>query len=481
MADPHKSFYWYDLETSGTSPATDRIVQFAGQRTDLEMHPVGAPYSTYIRLPPDIVPTPESCLVTGITPQQAIASGIDEWQAMTEIDRIFSTPGTSVAGYNNLRFDDEFIRYALYRNLFDPYAREWRDGNSRWDLIDLVRATAALRPEGIVWPNPDDVPTFRLEALAEANGLVHASPHDALSDVRATIALARLIHARQPRLFQYALTLRSKHVARRLLVPFGQKVCVHASGRLPNARYCTAPVLSVAQHPTMDNGIIVADLGRDVSPLVERSADELRETLFAEGAEERPPLKQVRLNRCPFLAPIEVVRPQDAERLGVDAGLIEERRTALLAAPGLADKIARVYLREDRPAADPDTAPDDVEERLYAGFTPDADRHACDTLQRELRAHAAWPTLQFGDARLTELHARLKARLRPESLTPAERADWRRFVARRLTTEHPRRMTLEAYRRDVAARLGDAGDGPQREVLLALDAYGAELEGRTTT
>ena len=318
------------------------------------------------------------------------------------------------------------------------------------------------------------MPTFRLEALAEANGLTHAAPHDALSDVRATIALARLILLRQPRLFEYALTLRSKHTARRLLVPFGQKVCVHASGRLPNARYCTAPVLSVAQHPTMDNGIIVADLGRDVSPLVERSADELRETLFGKEVEERPPLKQIRLNRCPFLAPIEVVRPQDAERLGIDVELVEERRTALLAAPGLADKIARVYLREDGPAD-----PDDVEERLYAGFTPDADRHACDTLQRELRAHAAWPTLQFGDARLTELHARLKARLRPDSLSPVERADWQRFVAHRLTTEHPRHMTVDAYRRDVAARLDDAGDGPEREVLLALDAYGGELEGRT--
>ena len=140
MADPKKSFYWYDLETSGTSPATDRIVQFAGQRTDLEMRPVGAPYSTFVRLPPDIVPTPESCLVTGITPQQTLARGIDEWPAMSEVDRIFSTPGSSVAGYNNLRFDDEFIRYALYRNLFDPYAREWRDGNSRWDLIDVARA-----------------------------------------------------------------------------------------------------------------------------------------------------------------------------------------------------------------------------------------------------------------------------------------------------------------------------------------------------
>ena len=477
MPSGPESFYWYDLETSGTSPATDRIVQFAGQRTDADLNPVGAPFATYVKLPPDIVPFPESCLVTRITPQRTLAEGIDEWEAMTELQRIFSAGQTCVAGYNNLRFDDEFLRHALYRNLFDPYAREWRDGNSRWDLIDVARATGALRPEGLEWPSSDGVPTFGLQALAQANGLEHGTPHDALSDVRATIALARLLRDRQPRLFAYGLTLRSKHAARRLLVPFGKEPCVHVSRRIANARYCTAPVVSVAQHPTMDNGIIVADLGCDVAPLVERSAEELRETLFAEDVEERPPLKQVRLNRCPFLAPINVLRPEDARRLGIDAALVEERRATLRATPGLHEKIARVYLRDDGDPAT-DAAPD-VEERLYDGFTPDPDRNACERLQRELRAHAPWPEPRFTDARLTELAGRLKARIRPSDLGAAERADWNRFVAARLTTEHPRRLTVAAYRQEVAARLDAVTDAAEREVLQALEAYGAELEART--
>ena len=477
MPNGPQSFYWYDLETSGTSPATDRIVQFAGQRTDADLNPVGAPFATYVKLPPDIVPFPESCLVTRITPQRTLAEGIDEWEAMTELQRIFSVGQTCVAGYNNLRFDDEFLRHALYRNLFDPYAREWRDGNSRWDLIDVARATGALRPEGLEWPSSDGVPAFGLQALAEANGLEHGTPHEAMSDVRATIALARLLRERQPRLFAYGLTLRSKHAARRLLVPFGKELCVHVSRRIANARYCTAPVVSVAQHPTMDNGIIVADLGRDVAPLVERSAEELRETLFAEDVEERPPLKQVRLNRCPFVAPINVLRPVDAKRLGIDAALVEDRRATLRATPGLHEKIARVYLRDDGdPATD---AAADVEERLYDGFTPDPDRNACERLQRELRAHAPWPEPRFTDARLTELAGRLKARIRPSDLGPAERADWHRFVAARLTAEHPRRLTVAAYRKEVADRLDADMDAAERGVLQALEAYGAELEART--
>lgn len=479
MPNGPESFYWYDLETSGTSPATDRIVQFAGQRTDADLNPVGPPFATDVKLPPDIVPSPESCLVTRITPQRTLAEGIDEWEAMTELQAIFSVGQTCVAGYNNLRFDDEFLRHALYRNLFDPYAREWRDGNSRWDLIDVARATGGLRPEGLEWPSSDGVPTFGLQALAQANGLEHGTPHDAMSDVRATIALARLLRDRQPRLFAYGLTLRSKHAVRRLLVPFGKELCVHVSRRIPNARYCTAPVVSVAQHPTMDNGIIVADLGRDVAPLVERSAEELRETLFAEDVEERPPLKQVRLNRCPFLAPINVLRPEDGRRLDIDIALVEERRNTLFATPGLHEKVARVYLRDDD---DGDTkgadATPDVEERLYDGFTPDRDRNACEKLQRELRAHAPWPDVRFTDARLTELAWRLRARVRPTDLSTAEHADWQRFVAARLTAEHPRRLTVTAYRQEVAERLGAVTDPAEREVLEALEAYGAELETR---
>ena len=479
MANATDSFYWYDLETSGTSPATDRIVQIAGQRTDTELEPMGAPWSTYVKLPPEVVPVPESCLVTGITPQQTLAAGVEEWEAMTELQRIFSVGRTCVAGYNNLRFDDEFVRYALFRNLFDPYAREWRDGNSRWDLIDLARATGALRPDGLEWPSADGVPTFALEALAEANGLAHGTPHDALSDVQATIGLARLIRDRQPRLFAYGLSLRSKHAVRRLLVPFGRQLCVHVSRRIANARHCIAPIVSVAQHPTMDNGIIVADLGQDVSPLVDRTAEQLRETLFAEDAEERPPLKQVRLNRCPFVAPIGVVRPEDARRLGIDIGLVEERRAALLATPDLHEKLARVYLREN--AAGPgDHGEPDVEERLYDGFAPDADRDACERLQRELRAGAPWPEVGFADARLTELAARLKARLRSAHLSAAEAADRERFVATRLTAEHPRRLTVAAYRRDVADRLANAQDDAERAVLQALEAYGGELERRAS-
>ncbi len=474
MQDFADTFLWYDIETSGISPAHDRIVQFASLRTDADLKPVEPPFSTYIQLGPEVVPWPESLLVTGITPQ-TLTTGRPEWEAMTEILRLFEMPRTCVAGYNNLLFDDEFIRYTLYRNLLDPYAREWRDGNSRWDIIDVVRAAGALRPEGIEWPVVDGTPSFRLQAIAEANGLAHDSPHDALSDVHATIGVAGLIHKHQRRLYQYALGLRSKDASRRMLVPFGREICIHAARSFGSARYGAAPVISVAQHPEIDASVIVADLGRDVSVLIEDSAEALAEALFAKEAEERPPLHQVRLNRCPFLAPLKVLRPQDARRIGIDRDLVLERRATLAATPDLDTKIAQVYAQRD--AARSDSRPD-VEERLYEGFTSDADRRCCESLQRELRAGARWPDdTSFSDARLGELAGRLRARLRPDSLDASGRAAWRRHIVDRLTREHPRRLTVAEYRRDVEELSRDSDvDG---EMLGALREYGLELERST--
>ena len=472
MQDPADTFLWYDIETSGTSPAHDRIVQFASLRTDADLKPVEPPFSTYIQLGPEVVPWPESLLVTGITPQ-TLTTGRPEWEAMTEILRIFETPRTCVVGYNNLLFDDEFIRYTLYRNLLDPYAREWRDGNSRWDIIDVVRAAGALRPEGIEWPVIDGTPSFRLQAIAEANGLAHESPHDALSDVHATIGVAGLIRKHQRKLYQYGLGLRSKDASRRMLVPFAQQICIHTARSFGNGRYGAAPVLSVAQHPEIDASIIVADLGRDVSVLVEDSAEALAEALFAKEAEERPPLHQVRLNRCPFLAPLNVLRPEDARRIGIDRDLVLERRATLTATSDLDTKIAQVYAKRDGARRD---SPPDVEERLYEDFTSDADRSRCESLQRELRAGAPWPEhISFSDPRLGELADRLRARLRPDSLDASGRAAWSRHIVDRLTSEHPRRLTVAEYRRDVEEPLGDS-DG---EMMGALRAYGLELERST--
>ncbi len=463
-----QTFYWYDLETSGTDPRWDRIVQFAGLRTDAELNVVGDEQSTYVVLPDDVLPNPDATRVTGIVPERTRATGITEWQAMTRIHKLFAAPGTCVTGYNSLRFDDEFVRHGLYRTLHDPYAREWKNGNSRWDIIDLVRAAGALRRDGVEWPRDDEgLPVYRLERLTAANGIEHGQAHDALSDVRATVALARLIKRHQPKLFDYYLGCRDKRRVRALLEPFGARLCVHVSGMYPRDRYGVAPVVSLCRHPTNSNSIVVADLSRDIESLLQWPEEEIRQALYRPDNVDRPPLKEVRLNRSPFVAGIEVLDEENWARLGFDRKAIQERHRRLKQ-PGLTQKLMRVFTRPPRePAVD-------VEAALYEGFMGDADRSRCEALQRAL-GDGRWQDLDYADKRLVTLAARLKARCFPDLLTEMERADWRSFVREKLGASDAPWWNLSRFRARIDELQAETG-GAHDAVLAELAAHAARVE-----
>ncbi len=432
------SLYWYDLETSGTQTRWDRVVQFAGFRTDMDLNPIGDEYCTYVKLADDVLPAPDATLVTGITPAQTLREGISEWQMLTRVQALFSQPQTCVVGYNSLRFDDEFIRNGFYRMLLEPYAREWQNDNSRWDIIDLVRACGALRRDGIQWPVTEaGLPVYRLELLTKANGLEHGNAHDALSDVRATVALAKLIKTAQPRLYDYYFNQRYKKQARKLLEPYGSRICLHVSGMYPRERYCSAPVVSVCRHPTNSNSIIVADLSEDIEPLLQWSPEQIRENLFKAGAKQRPPLKEIRINRCPFIAGFDVMTEENFARIGFDKKAIEERKRRLQK-PGIVQKIASVYRDSKQEVAiDPEAA-------LYDAFLRDSDRSRCASLQEGLHA-GEWLDLDYDDKRLLSLSQRLKARHFHELLSPAEATQWQEFVTAKLHAEEAPWLTLQTY------------------------------------
>ena len=471
-----QTLYWYDLETSGTEPRWDRVVQFGGFRTDMDLNPLGDEYCTYVQLPDDVLPNPQASLITGITPDLARREGGREFDVLDRVRSLFSVPDTCVAGYNSLRFDDEFMRFGFYRMLMDPYAREWKNGNSRWDIIDLVRATGALRRDGIVWPtNEEGLPTYRLQDMTHANGLDHGQAHDALSDVRATVAVARMIRKAQPRLYEYYFSLRRKKAVRRLLEPYGSRLCLHVSGMYPRERYCAAPVVSLCRHPSNSNSVIVVDLSQDVEPLLQLSEEEIREKLFASGhVPDRPPLKEIRINRCPFLAGIEVMDEENWSRIGFKRKDVD-RRQRRLRQPGLAQKIARVYAgRAMEPVRDPDAA-------LYDAFLQDADRSRCDAFLDTVRS-GAWMEPDFSDRRLPVLLARLKARSFPERMTEDEAADWQDFVAEKLHADDAPWLTLPAYfdqLKRLRAELSEQpASGAAMEIIVALEQHGRSLAGR---
>ncbi|HET7838469.1 MAG TPA: exodeoxyribonuclease I, partial [Rectinemataceae bacterium] len=316
------SLLWYDLETFGLDPHYDRIVQVAALRTDESFELMGERIVLYCRPSLDYLPSPYSCLVHGITPQFALSEGLGEYELAKRLQAEMSVPGTTVLGFNSLRFDDEFIRNLFYRNFFDPYGREWRNGNTRWDVIDLMRAARDLRPEGIIWPTDDEGrPLFTLGALAKANGIAHDAAHDAMYDVLATIGLAKLVRSRQAKLFDWYFSHRTRESLKSLIDLTDRTPLLHTSVSYTSSRGCTTVVAPIAMDPEDRNRLIALDLRFDPSSIVDLGVEELRRRVFTKGSElevERLPLVSIRLNRCPFLSPLGALKPEAAARLGID-------------------------------------------------------------------------------------------------------------------------------------------------------------------
>ncbi len=462
------TFYWHDYETWGTDPRRDRAAQFAGIRTDAELNIIGKPLVQYCKPADDMLPHPEACLVTGITPQHALNNGVVEAEFFAAIHREMAQPGTCSVGYNNIRFDDEFTRYGLYRNLFDPYAREWQNGNSRWDIIDVVRLTRALRPEGIEWPTHEDGSTsFRLEELTKANGIEHTDAHDALSDVYATIAMARLIKERQPRLFEHQLKMRNKRMVAEQLNVASKAPVLHISSKYPAKDGCIAPVAPLINHPVNKNAVVVYDLRVDPTPLIELSVDEIQQRVFTARDDlpdgvERIPLKELHINKCPVVVPINTLTDSAAAEWQIDLTKAE-RHLEQIRRAGLDAKLRQVYSgREFDAITDPDQA-------LYGGgFFSDGDRRLMGYVRTTPIEELADLDLAFEDARLSEMLFRYRARNWPEYLSADEKRRWDEFRIDRLTNpQADAGITLDDFRSRLAKMVVNPELGEREKGILS--------------
>ena len=473
----NQTFYWHDYETWGANPARDRPVQFAGVRTDAELNIIGDPLMVYARPSPDYLPHPEACLITGITPQQALQEGVSEAEFIATVHAELSQPGTCGVGYNSIRFDDEVTRYTLYRNFYDPYAREWQNGNSRWDLIDVARLCRALRPEGIEWPlREDGTPSFRLEELSAANGLSHESAHDALSDVYATIDLAKLLKQCQPKLFEYALSLRDKRSVAAMLDVVTQVPVLHVSGRLPAAKFCSALMMPLALHPENKNSVIVYDLSVDPTPLIELSAEEIAARVFSatadlpEGA-ERIPLKEIHINRAPIVATAKLLDEAVSQRLQIDMSQCRRHWAQLHKAQGVQEKLQKIFAaRQFAESNDPDVM-------LYGGgFFNGEDKKMMDEVRRATPDILAMQRYHFKDARLPELLWRYRARNFPMSLSDSEREKWRSFCRRCLREPEQGQLGFTEFRQRLVALAGERSSSKDAMILSELNDYADALE-----
>lgn len=471
------TLYWHDYETFGADPRKDRPAQFAGVRTDETLHEIGEPLVIYCKPARDFLPHPEACLLTGITPQLAAERGLLESEFIARIHAELAQPNTCGTGYNSVRFDDEVTRFTLYRNFYDPYAREWQQGNSRWDIIDLVRMTYALRPHGIAWPQHEDgQPSFRLEDLVAANGIAHESAHDALSDVRATIALARLLRAQQQRLYDWLFQLRDKRKAATQLDLNTHNPVLHTSRMYPAKTGCTTLVMPMIIEPGNNNSVLVYDLRHDPDMFLPLDHDELSRLLFTRSEDlpdgmQRLPVKSVKINKCPALAPRNTLTADAAERIELNLDTCHRHWQKLRTEPSFFQRVATAYTSHDfAPSGDVDVA-------LYDGFLNNADAALSAQIRHASPKELAKARFDFQDRRLTELLFRYRARNWPETLSEVEMQRWEQLRNQRLTQNNAGgSITFAEFSAQIAQLRATHGRNAQvRQLLDALEAWGKDL------
>lgn len=460
-----KTFFFYDLETTGLNPRVDRIMQFAGQRTDERLEPIGEPYNLLVKLNDDILPSPDAVMVTGITPQATQADGYTEAEFAKLLANEVFTPDTVVIGFNNVRFDDEFIRHLFWRNFYDPYEWAWKDGRSRWDLLDVTRMTRALRPEGIEWPfDKDGKAVNKLELISKLNGLEHTKAHDALSDVEALISVTRLIREKQPELYDYLLAMRDKRAVQQLVNLDDKKPFVYVSGRY-DAEFNKATVAFPLT--TGKNGnVVVYDLRHDPTPFLSMTAEEIKTKLFATWEERQAddflkiPVKELQYNRCPAVAPVGVLKKNNGwKKIDLTEEIVQANLKKLLASPEFAENMRSVFEAKTEFKKMPDP-----EAQLYDGFVSDRDKLRMDAVRNAETDQLADFHPEFQDERLPELLLHYKARSFPRSLSEDERTAW----------EHWRSVRLKAQLPSYAAaltRLAKTAGDDQRFLLEELQLW----------
>ncbi|MFI0546782.1 MAG: exodeoxyribonuclease I [Brachymonas sp.] len=476
------TFLWHDYETFGTNPRSDRPAQFAAIRTDADLNEIGVPINILCQPAPDYLPDAQSCLITGITPQACHAQGLPEHQFAAQIHAAFSQPDTIGVGYNSIRFDDEFTRFLLWRNLFEPYGREWQNGCARWDLLDVVRLCHALRPDGINWPkNEAGHTSFRLEHLSAANGLAHEAAHDALSDVRATIALARLVKNAQPKLWEFALQLRSKQrVAEVLSWPTSPQLAqpfLHVSSMIPAEYGCIAVMLPLAQHPSNKNEVIAWDLRQDPRQLASLNAEDIRLRLFsktealAELGQARLPIKTIHLNKSPMVvAQLKTLSAAQAQTWQIDMAQSLQYAEHARALPDMSAIWQAVYTRPDSG----DELPD-VDGDLYGGFLSNGDRRKLDHL-RSLQGDALHSArTAFEDERLEELFFRYRARNFLQGMAAADQARWFAHCLARLQAGQDGARSVAALHAQIEQLQEENPSEAQQAILEDLYSYADEL------
>jgi exodeoxyribonuclease-1 len=498
------TFLVKDYETFSLNTKESAVSQFAAIRTDENLNEIEEPMNIYCSLSKDVLPSPTAALITGVTPQMIEAYKKDRSQEVhnenwfiNKISYQLSRASTCTLGYNNLSFDDEVTRNLLYRNFRDPYEREWRNGNSRFDVYPLVIATNVLRPELLKFPDAIDSktgevsinkrtnkpnPSFRLEELSTANGIIHENAHDALSDVRATIGIIKLIKDKDPEFFNSMFDKRIKNNVKKWLSEREDKPFIYMSPFFGKEDNSLGVMYKIADHPTNSNAIIAYNLRKNPDNLINLGTENLESVLFASKEElleqnlERIGLQIIKVNQCPMLADLVDIKDRALD-LGLNGAELRENKKKIESNLNqIKEKVTIAYNREFEEETNPDRM-------IYSGgFFDKAEK---EEMSRILKAVKNKELKEFeflnpmSNSRLPEMLLRFKGRNFKDQMGVVDFEKWKNYCQNKINKADCGKdnYNLEKYYNEIEELLKVNSNNPKStDILNALKNYGKSIE-----
>ena len=450
------TYYFYDLETSGLQPGQDRIMQFAGQRLDDRLQPLGDVCQFLIKLSDDIIPNPEAILIHRITPQESRLEGVSEPQFLKWLHKNVLWPETILVGYGSMEFDDDFLRFLHYRNFYD-----WTSWPGQtWDIYRALRLTRDLHPEGINWPKVNGQASLKLRDLTRANRIAHHQVHSAEGDTLATVEVARLLKDRQPDFYNRLLEICLAGEDRQLATS-GQPF-VYSGFYQPSAGPLTTVATAIAEDAGFPNDLIVYDLRYDPKAYADKSTNEILSLI--KNRHQPSPWRRLRLDRQPLVGRLESLTAASWQRLGLNKATVKAHHQLLLDS-GLAQRLPNFF--------SPPPAPSrlDVDRRLPSQPLPEADRALADQVRQAGPGSLQELTsLRFQSPGLNQLLTLYCARNFPGLLTSAQLSDWEGYKRRKFFGGQPSRLDTFGSQLQKLAQTHQSDPG-KINLLLELQLY----------
>lgn len=454
------SFIFYDTETTGTHTAFDQILQFAAIYTDEELNEIER-FEIRCRLLPNIVPSPGAMRVTRLKVSQLTDTTLpSHYEMMCSIrQKLLEWSPSTFLGYNTIKFDENLLRQAFYQTLHPLYLTNTL-GNSRTDIMRIAQAASVYAPGALVIPNnADGKPNYKLDRLAPANGFEHEDAHEALSDVEATLHIAKLILKRSPDVWSAFMRFSTK-AAVADYASNEQAFCLTEFYYGDAYSWLVAPLGASAMN---SSEFYVYNLGVDPNSL-----SSLKNTELIARLNTLPkPVRTIRTNAAPMIFSLDDA-PHSASGKSLSQEELDRRVSILEADLALKKRLITVFeqTKQEWPASP------HVEEQIYNGFYQRDDeelREAFHTVDWTKRKELVE---RFEDQRLKKLGSQLIYAEQPEVLDPTLRLKHDREIAKKIAYANPELpwLTLPEALEEIEVLINSASN-TERLMLIEHQKY----------